>query len=52
MIMRNRFGEQLHTVGVRIPEQHWQRLQELAKTERCFVTDILRELIRVRIEQA
>ena len=48
--MKNRFGERLHTVGVRIPEQDWLRLQELAKNERCFVTDIVRKLIRLRVE--
>ena len=50
--MKNRFGDDMHYLGVRIPEQDWQRLQELAKSERCFVTDILRELIRQRLEQA
>ena len=48
----NRFNEPLHLVGADVPESYWLRLKELAKTERVYVSDILRELIRERIEQA
>ena len=46
----NRFGDDMHYLGVRIPEQDWQRLKKLAKTERVYVADIVRKLIKARIE--
>ena len=50
MTMKNRFGDDMHYLGVRIAAEDWKKLQALANQERCFVTDIVRKLIRQRIE--
>ena len=46
----NRYGVAHRTLAVMIPEAHYDKLQDLAKSEQETLTSVVRRLIRQRIE--